>query len=439
MLASVVKWTVIAIFIGCSVGFVNSLFIKIVSAGCQFSSRWKYFYFLLPFALFASSYIVMKMAPDAKGHGTEKAIEAVNRNDGNIDIKVVPVKLISTFITVVSGGSVGLEGPATQVGAGIASFFGRLCKMDNLDKRKMVVCGISAGFVTVFPAPAGAALFGTEVLFVGKISYMSLLPSLVASFSSFYIAHFMGVKPLIYSIKYIPSNNAGPLFRLFLFGLIIGVLALFFIKMVNYTENAFKKLHIYPPLKGIIGGILIAVIVYMIGSNDYIGIGEQVINRAMSGEKILNGAFLLKMFNTSVTLGSGGSGGILTPMLFIGASAGNTWAQLINGNVSFYSAVGMVAFLSACSNTPISAIIIAMELFGNSIGIYAAIVCGISYFVVGCHSIYPTQLLMFSKSPSLQVAKNCEIDEIKNIKVVKSYKYFKDLICKVWGIKKSIQ
>lgn len=413
-IGSALKWTLFSVIIGITVGTITSLFIKLIGIGSRYTARWHYYYLLLPAGLFLSSYIINKFAPDAKGHGTEKAIEAVNEKSGNMDIKVVPVKLITTFITIIFGGSVGLEGPATQIGASISSFLAQKLKMDEMDKRRLVVCGISAGFVSVFGAPIGAAIFAAEVLYIGKISYLSLLPSLVASFASYYTSLYFGVKPLNYVIKVVPSDKIITFINMVVFGVLIGLLAKLFIKLTNFIEGSFKKIKMYSPLKGIIGGLIILVFVFLFKSTAFLGIGDKVIDGAIAGEKINKLSFLLKMFSTSMTLGCGGSGGILTPMLFIGSTFGNAWGSLINGNIQFYAAVGMVAFLSACSNTPIAAIIVSLELFGGKVGVFAAIACGISYLVVGHDSIYPTQLFMLSKSPTILYDTNCEVRKVKN-------------------------
>lgn len=414
-IASALKWTILPIIIGLIVGSFTTMFIKLINIGVKFTTQFQYYYLLLPIALFLSSFIIIKLAPDAKGHGTEKAIESVNRNEGNMKIAVVPVKLLTTFITIIFGGSVGLEGPATQIGGAISSFIGNIAKMDIMDKRRLVVCGISSGFVSVFNAPVGAAIFACEVLYIGKLSYISLLPSLISSFVSYYVGLYMGNKPLIFRINYVPQNQVSAFIHICIFGAAIGILAILFIKLVKYTEHAFKKVKIYAPLKGIIGGIIIILMVYATNSFTSLGIGDATMNKIILGSKTENFSFITKSLTTALTLGSGGSGGILTPMLFIGSSFGNAWAQILGLNIAFYSAIGMAAFLAACSNVPIASIIIAMELFGNDVGIYAAIAIGISYIIVGHESIYPTQFVMSSKTPSLKIKTNIEINKVDEV------------------------
>lgn len=421
LLGSAVKWIILSAVIGLMVGTVTALFVKIINIGSAQFSKLPYYYLFMPFGFSLSSLLIRKFAPEAKGHGTEKAIEAINEKAGKMDIKAIPVKLISTFFTIVTGGSVGLEGPATQIGGGIASYFAGLFKMSKMDCKRLVVCGVSAGFVGVFGSPVGAAVFASEVLYVGRFSYLALLPSLVSSFVSYNTGLFFGSNPLLYSVSYIPSNNIEAFLNIAVFGIIVGILGKLFVIMVDYTEKFFNNIKVFPPLKGILGGILIIALVSVFPFKNSLGIGEKTIDAAVSGGAVLILTFVFKAALTSITLGCGGSGGILTPMLFIGACFGNSWAQIIHGNISFYSAIGMVSFLAACANTPLAGIVIAMELFGAKVGIYASIACAISYLLIGHSSIYPTQILSAPKSPSVVCDTNCEVQNIQSLKVINKY------------------
>lgn len=419
LFTSMLKWIVLSVSIGLIVGGATAIFIKIVNVSTHFSYAFKYYYLLMPLGFFISSFIVVKLAPDAKGHGTEKAIEAINRHAGKMDIKVVPVKLLTTLVTLIFGGSVGLEGPSTQIGAGIASKISDIFKLKDKDRKRVAVCGVASGFVGVFGSPVGAAVFASEVLYIGQFSYISLFPSLISAFVSFFVGKFLETKPLItYFINIKDSADSVMLFKMISFGLVIGILSTIFIRLVNFVENLFNKLKVFSPVKGLIGGALIILIVFITGTTDYLGIGDEIINKCVMGHVMGPTDFIWKSLTTALTLGSGGSGGILTPMLYVGATAGNLWAYIIHGSFTFYAAVGMVAFMATCANTPIAGIVMCMELFGSEVGIYASITCVIGYLIVGHKSIYPTQLLIKSKTPSLFMNTNCEICKVeKDIKI----------------------
>lgn len=433
MFGSTVKWVSLAIFVGIVVGSATAVFLELLDAGCAASEKINRYYFLMPIAFFISSYVILKLAPDAEGHGTEKVIQAIHQKSGKIDIKVVPVKLFATLITIIFGGSAGKEGPCAQIGAGIASFFSKIFKMDEMDRKKFVVCGVSAGFAGVFGTPVAGAVFAAEVLYVGKFSYVVLLPSLIASYVSYFVNKYLGIHHHTYMINFAKSNEIKMFINMIVFGIFIGLVAMLFIRILTIIEESFaEKMNIYKPLKGIIGGVIIVLIVIIAGGNtEFIGLGTGVIDKAISGDKIMSGSFIVKMFTTSITLGSGGSGGILTPIFYIGATAGNTWAQIIHGNIALFTSVGMVAFLAACANTPLAAIIMAMELFGINVASYASVACVISYLMVGHKSVYPTQILAISKSASLNMGRDCEVREAKDIKIVNNKSRVLDKITKV--------
>lgn len=229
-----------------------------------------------------------------------------------------------------------------------------------------------------------------------------------------------------FPISYVPKNHIKAFIGVLIFSFIIGIASILFIKLVGTIDKFFRKLKIYSPLKGIIGGLIIIALVIITNSPTTLGIGDETFTKAVMGTKTPYQLFLVKALTTSITLGSGGSGGILTPMLFIGSTLGNVWAQLTHSSLVFYSAIGMVSFLAACSNVPISSIVIALELFGGNIGLYSSIAIGVSYLIVGHTSIYPTQFVVTSKTPSLKVDTNTEVNDIDGSDISpKKHKFWK--------------
>ncbi|MDH3776266.1 MAG: chloride channel protein, partial [Desulfobulbaceae bacterium] len=160
LLVSIFKWFIVASLIGVVVGFSTSLFLFALKWSTIRLGEHSYYFLLLPLALALSSYITKYLAPEAEGHGTEKVIEAVHRHDGYIKPIVVPIKLVTTVITLACGGSAGKEGPCAQIGGGLASIIGNLLHFDKADRKKLVICGISAGFASVFGTPIAGAIFG---------------------------------------------------------------------------------------------------------------------------------------------------------------------------------------------------------------------------------------------------------------------------------------
>ena len=192
---SVFKWLILSAIIGIMIGYLMSVFLNTLHAAEQLQSDFPIpYYFILPFGLMLTVWIIQTFDKNATGHGTEKVIEAVHKRDGQIDVKVIPVKLTATVITIFSGGSVGKEGPGAQIGASAASFFATVFKFSAKDRKKLVICGISAGFASIFGTPIAGAIFGIEVLIVGIIMYDVLLPSFIAGFAAFTTAQFFWCK-----------------------------------------------------------------------------------------------------------------------------------------------------------------------------------------------------------------------------------------------------
>lgn len=204
LFVSILKWLFLATCAGILVGLSTTVFLKLLGLSISATSRYQYYFLLLPAALFLSSLVVQYLAPDAQGHGTEKIIEAVHKHSGKVKAAVVPVKLVATIITIAFGGSAGKEGPAAQIGAAVTSTLSGLLRFDDQDRKKLVICGISAGFATVFGTPIAGAIFGVEVLFVGSMLYEVLLPSFVAGIVGYQVSSSLGITYFHDPLKFVP-------------------------------------------------------------------------------------------------------------------------------------------------------------------------------------------------------------------------------------------
>lgn len=231
LLTSVVKWSVLATMTGAAVGVTGFVFLWLLEQAMRWSTHYPFYFVVLPLALPLIAWLVRSLAPEAGGHGTEKVIEAVHRWDGHIDRKVVPVKLVATILTLASGGSAGKEGPCAQIGAGVASMLADWLHLKNdLDRRKVVICGISAGFATVFGTPIAGALFGVEVLYLGELLYYALLPSLLAGVTAYEVTRSLGLHYFYSPLRKTLVLNELTLLQSLLVGLICGLMALLLIE-----------------------------------------------------------------------------------------------------------------------------------------------------------------------------------------------------------------
>jgi H+/Cl- antiporter ClcA len=410
---SIIKWVFLATIAGAIVGGATAIFLKILGWATGIGQQSPYTFWLLPAALFLSALSIKYLAPDAEGHGTEKVIEAIHKRSGKIGLVVVPVKLLATIITLAIGGSVGKEGPCAQIGAGLTSFFSDILKFDNHDRKKLVICGISAGFAAVFGTPIAGSFFGVEVLFVGAILYEVLLPSFIAGITAYQVSSALGVTYFHGQVNIIPVFSELFLLKVMVAGLFFGVCSIILIEMLRAGDRISERIHIWKPFKGLLGGVLLVGLTYIFSAK-YLGLGLSTIEAAFRGEATDWYAFIVKPLFTAITLSFGGSGGIVTPIFFVGATAGLFFAYVFGLNAGTFAAIGLTSVLAGAANTPIAASIMAVELFGPQIAPYATVACVISFLITGHRSVYPSQILSISKSPSLQVELGKELANIQS-------------------------
>ncbi|NKE71224.1 chloride channel protein [Candidatus Manganitrophus noduliformans] len=415
LLLSLLKWTALAAFVGALVGASTALFLTLLQRSIDFAGGYSYFFLLLPAALFLSSLLVQRFAPQAEGHGTEKVIWAIHKQEGRIDPRVVPIKLLATIITIASGGSAGKEGPCAQIGAGLASVFSNLIRLSPYDRKKLVICGIAGGFAGVFGTPIAGALFAVEVLFLGQLLYDVLYPSFVAGVVAYHVTTRLGITYFHHTVTWVPALDELVFLKVLLSGLFFGAVALLLVLTLEWIERSFKQWRIWKPWRAAAGGLLLVALT-MVAGKAYLGLGLSGMEQAVQGEGLPPGAFLWKTLTTAVTLGSGGSGGILSPVFFIGAAAGDLWGQMMSMDRGTFAAIGMVAVLAGATNTPIAASVMAIELFGPLLASYAAVACVTSFLITGHRSVYPSQIIGVAKSESIQVDLESEIGQVVQIR-----------------------
>jgi H+/Cl- antiporter ClcA len=414
LLISTLKWALLGAGAGVCVGFGTRGFLWVLSNSAvpvqgltrgAFPSFW-----LLPVALPLCVWLIRTFAPDARGHGTEAVIAAVHQRAGRVDWLVAPVKLAATVVTLAFGGSVGKEGPAAQIGAALTSLFADLLRLTDEDRRRLVICGISAGFAAVFGTPVSGALFGIEVLYLGRFDYSVIFPALVAGI----VGHLAcGVTPP-FSAAQDALAGIGPIRSVLISlasGALFGLIALILIESLRTLERTFRRFECDPYLLAAVGGFALAALYLLVGDR-YAGLGTDTINGVLAGTPIIAAAFLFKILATSVTLEVGGSGGIVTPIFFIGATSGAALAPLFGVPSGLLAAFGFVAVLAAAANTPLAAAVMAIELLPPSEGVYAALAAATAFLMVGHRSVYASQKLGFSKSAALDLALGGAIGDI---------------------------
>jgi CIC family chloride channel protein len=313
--------------------------------------------------------IVTRLAPEVKGSGIPEVMEAVARRGGAIRVRVLLTKALAAALTIGSGGSAGREGPIVHIGSAIGSAVGQLLEVSARRLRTFVACGAAAAIAATFNAPIAGALFAIEIV-LGDLAVGSLSPIVISSVVATVISrHHLGDFPAFV----VPAYESRHPFELLLYaalGLLAGLAAAGFIRLLYGIGDGFDRAAVPPWLKPAIGGLAVGVISLWLPH--VYGVGYETINAALWGRA--SGLLLLvlvlgKAIATSLTLGSGGSGGIFAPSLFMGATLGAMWGHVVHdlfpqwtAAPGAYALVGMGAMVSATTHAPITAILVIFEL-----------------------------------------------------------------------------
>ncbi|PSR22108.1 MAG: chloride channel protein [Sulfobacillus acidophilus] len=397
-------WLILGALTGALVGVVVTYFLKLLFWSIAVTAAWPFWAIAiaLPLGGLITGLLIHYGAPSAAGHGTEAVIRAVHRESGRINWKVAPIKALATVTTIAPGGSAGKEGPSAQIGAAVASALADLFRFSPEQRKKIVICGIGAGFAAVFGTPVAGAILGIEVLAVGDLWYEMLLPSFAASVMSYEVSRGLGLT------WFYPRTAAALPFSLSLFGRLIilgiaaGLVAYLLVLLMDGLHHQMQALetkrHWWMPWFPFLSGIML-VILLGVTNRQYGGLSLSLLSHALEGHGVPTFAFAFKLLTVAITLGFGMSGGIITPLFVIGATFGSMAAIPLHLPLAVGAELGMIAVTAAGANAPIALIIMGMELFGSRLAPDFLIVAIPAFIMIGNHSVYPSQQVRLQKSP----------------------------------------
>lgn len=407
------KWLAILLPMAATVGTASAFFLWSLDelTRLRFSHPW--LLYLLPAGGALIGWMYHRLGKSVNA-GNNLIIDEIHQPGAGVPRRMAPLILIGTLATHLFGGSAGREGTAVQMGGSIASFFGKLLKIDAVSLRLMLMAGVAAGFGSVFGTPIAGAVFALEVLVIGRIQYEALIPCFIAALVAHWTCMAWGTGHTNYHVEVIPPNTSAnlPDFWLFIkavvaavaFGLVGGIFA----TACHRLGGFFQKRIASPILRPAVGGGIVILLFWLAGTPDYLGLG--VLSNApgavtlpamFTNGYIPDSAWLWKMVFTVVTLAAGFKGGEVTPLFFIGAALGNTLAAAMGAPVDLFAAMGMVAIFAAATNTPLASTLLGIELFGAGNGIYLATACIIAYRFSGHSGIYASQRLAVPKFRAL--------------------------------------
>ncbi|KAF2517624.1 voltage-gated chloride channel family protein [Flavobacterium foetidum] len=389
------KWILICALIGIFSGSASAFFLVSLEWVTQFRMQHDWIIWLLPFGglLVGLTYYYWG---ESVAKGNNLLLEEYETPKKVIPLKMAPLVLLGTLLTHLFGGSAGREGTAVQMGGAIADQFTKIFKLNNSERRILIILGISAGFASVFGTPLAGAIFALEVLYFSKINLKSIFLSFLVAYAAYFTVEFWQVKHTLYNIPIVPDISLNNIIFTIIVGILSGFAALLFSRSTHFWSSVFAKNINYPPLRPVIGGVVLAIAIAAFGFTEFSGLGVPVIVDSFSNPSQWYD-FLFKILFTGFTLGAGFKGGEVTPLFFVGATLGSALSIVIPMPIALLAGIGFVAVFSGATHTPIACTIMGIELFGLAPGLFIAIGCTIAYFSSGSVGIYKSQIVKGAK------------------------------------------
>ena len=388
------KWIAICITVGLLAGTASAFFLISLDKVTEFRQHHIWIVNFLPMAglLIGLGYYYRGKEVEK---GNDLLISAFEQPQQKIPIKMGWLIYFSTLITHLFGGSAGREGTAVQMGGSIADQFNKVFKFDTEERGYLLLIGMSAGFASIFGTPLAGAIFALEILVVKKT-----IPKVLAmSVATAYIAHYTclawTVQHTHYSIVVPPRLSLMNMNWALLGGVFFGIAAFLFVFSKNKFQRLFHTIK-WAPLRPFIGGIFIAFFIVATRSTQFIGLGiPQIVDAFL--HPVGHYDFLIKILLTACTLGAGFKGGEVTPLFFIGATLGNILIGFIPLPMALLAAMGFVAVFAGASNCIITSIVLGIEMFGLSAGLYIGLASVMAYFTSGMTGIYASPMKQTAK------------------------------------------
>ncbi|MBQ9951644.1 MAG: chloride channel protein [Clostridia bacterium] len=394
---ALVLWLLLASLVGAIVGAAASAFGHVLIFVNDFRTAHPDIIWGLPFGglLIVFLYHIFRNTADK---GTNMVISSIHSGT-RIPFRMAPLIFSATTITHLFGGSAGREGAAIQLGGSIANRMGSLLKLNEHNRRIIIMCGMSAGFSALFGTPLAATLFSLEVISVGIMHYSALVACAAASLIAHFVAQLMKVPPEVFHVTAIPAMTAPVFFKVALLAALLGAVSVLFCIILHSAEHLYSRFMKNPYVRIFAAGCLILALCGILGTTEYLGSGMGIIEHIFHhGEGAAPAAFLLKMIFTALTLGAGFKGGEIVPSLTIGAAFGSLTAALFGLPMELAAACGMVGVFCGVTNCPITSMLLAFELFGFEGMPYYLVSAAVSYMLSGYYGLYHSQKIMYSKT-----------------------------------------
>lgn len=384
------RWLFICLIVGACTGTASAFFLQTLDWVTHFRETHVWIIAFLPLSGLLVGLLYHYYGKEVNA-GNNLLIDTIHTPKRIIPFRMAPFVYIGTILTHLTGGSAGREGTALQMSGAIADQLSMPFRLSDEERKILIIAAIAAGFGSVFGTPLAGIVFSLELLRIAKLKYKAVIPATAASLLADQVTRLWQTPHTHYQVSSVPAITGMNLLYTVLAGIAFGLCAMIFCRGMKTATDFLKKTVAYPPLRPVIGGILVAAAIWLMGSTRYIGLGIPVIVESFESPQPAYD-FVLKIVFTIVTLSAGFKGGEVTPLFFIGALLGNALSLVIPIPLSLLTGMGFVAVFAGATNTPLACTMMAMELFGFDITVYALIACVIAYLVSGNHSIYEKQL-----------------------------------------------
>ena len=391
------KWALFGLLMGILGGLLGAGFHHALHFVTHLRGEHNWLIFLLP-AGGLLSVAIYRLFRQQKNRGTNQIIDAVLKGE-EVSPLVVPTIFLATATTHLLGGSAGREGAALQLGGATASLLSKVFKLDEQDRKILIMSGMSAVFAGLFGTPLTAALFCMEFESVGTLFSPALLPCYIASFTAAKVSGLLGVHAEGLLLETAAVVTLGNVWKFLLLAVLVSFVGILMCWVFHKAEHLAQHHMKNPWIRIAIGGVLIMGLTLLVGDHRYNGAGMDMALGAAQGNANWFD-FLMKMLFTAITLAAGFKGGEIVPTFCIGATFGCVVGGLMGLDAGLCGALGLVGLFCCATNSPFASIVLSIEMFGgNNLHLFA-LVCVVCFVLSGKSGLYSSQIIEFPKALS---------------------------------------
>lgn len=388
---------VILVSLCCAVvmGIISFVFLKMLGLSSVFREFFPYCIWFLPLSGMLTAFVYKRYGGESS-KGNNLIIQSANEGF-KVPKRLAFLTFIFTLLTHFSGGSAGREGTAVQIGGTLTSNVADKLGFKNRDRKIIILSGLSAAFGSVFGTPLAGAFFGMEVCCIGQLSVSAVIPCFLSSYLANAVTLLLGATHEVHKISAIPSLDIKSVLVFISASILFGLIGKLFALGVKYLKLLYAKIFKNTVLSALIGSVIVVLLIVLLNLNEYEGLSTWQQTTAFEGNANWYD-MPVKFILTTLTLGAGFQGGEVTPLFDIGASFGGWYANMFGIEPSFLAAIGLICVFGSAANTPITTIMLGIELFGAEAVPSFVFASLISFIASGKSGIYSAQERKLSKN-----------------------------------------